>query len=68
MVSRPASEEVVPRAREGSVESVYQPGDPIPCPDAVEDDSESAWALWNEAKRTPEDGGEADTQPMDLIP
>lgn len=43
----------------------YQPGDPIPCPDAIEDDSDAAWTMWVQATQH---GGwdDAETQPMGL--
>lgn len=45
----------------------YEPGAPIPCPEAFEDDSESAWVLWNKANRGADDWDDADTQPMGLF-
>ena len=48
-----------------SAEKPYQPGDPIPCPDAIEDDSESTWSMWDQAT-LPDSREDAETQPMGL--
>lgn len=42
---------------------VYQPGDPIPVPEVIEDDPELAWKLWLETHEG-QANGYADTQPM----
>ncbi len=43
-----------PAAKPASEQERYMPGDPIPVPDAVEADSESAWALFSGAPKPPE--------------
>lgn len=40
----------------------YMPGDPIPVPEAIEANSESAWALFSDAAHGPE------TDFLDTIP
>lgn len=40
----------------------YLPGDPIPVPEAIEANSESAWALFSEADQPPE------TDFLDTVP
>ncbi len=50
---------------------LYSPVDPIPVPEALESDTDTAWGLWEDLiapeQRKPENSFEA-TQPADLLP
>lgn len=52
-------------AHRAIVEKPYQPGDPIPCPDAIEDDSDATWTMWEQASQVGS-WEEAETRPMGL--
>lgn len=40
-----------PPARKQSLDRPWEPGDPIPVPEAIHQDGDSAWALWNEVEQ-----------------
>ncbi len=52
-------------AAQSQPDGIYAPGDPIPVPDVIEEDSESVWKLWCQTREDHGDGY-ADTQPMGL--
>ncbi len=47
-------------------EDAYVPGDPIPVPEAVETNTDSAWALWNDSTQEAKTTGFDATVPMSL--
>lgn len=63
----------VPKPSPGKV---YDPLEPMPLPDVVESDSDTAWGLWQDSLQTPDsepapevparDAGYDDTVPMDI--
>lgn len=59
----PAGGRPPPPATQIRPERHYQPGDPIPVPDVIEDDPELAWKLW-QASHDEQANGYADTQPL----
>lgn len=56
----------VPTAKPLPEHERYVPGDPIPVPEAVEADTESAWALFSDASR-PAEPEFLDTVPASLL-
>ena len=60
-----------PVAPEPSIIHPYAASDPIPVPDAVESDGDTAWGLWENSILPPSseaDTGFANTVPADLVP
>ena len=53
--------------RRTDLDRPWEPGDPIPAPEAVHEDGDSAWALWNEVAQQ-HDRRFADTAPMTRPP
>ena len=50
-------------------EERYFPGDPIPVPEAIERDSDSAWAMWEDSMQLPSsDSKFADTDILGIEP
>ena len=50
---------------------LYSQADPIPVPEAVESDTDTAWGLWEDLiapAKKPVDNAFAPTQPADLLP
>lgn len=47
-------------------EDRYTPGDPIPVPEAIETDSDSAWAMWQDSTQEPRPPNFDETVPMSL--
>lgn len=47
-------------------EERYMPGDPIPVPEAIETDTDSAWALWQDSTQEPKAPTFDETVPMAL--
>lgn len=43
-----------PARKGGDLDQPWQAGDPIPVPEAIHRDGESAWVLWNELSGTPQ--------------
>lgn len=44
----------------------YMPGDPIPVPEAIETDTDSAWAMWQDSTQEPKTPSFDETVPMAL--
>ena len=50
-------------------EDRYFPGDPIPVPEAIERDTDSAWAMWEDSVQPPSpDTNFADTDILGIEP
>ncbi|MDO8251459.1 MAG: hypothetical protein Q7T78_17310 [Rhodoferax sp.] len=50
---------------------LYSVNDPIPVPEAIESDSDAAWALWEDSLSSPSSGPDADfksTTPAEFAP
>lgn len=47
-------------------EDRYMPGDPIPVPEAIETDTDSAWAMWQDSTQEPKTPSFDETVPMSL--
>lgn len=47
-------------------EDRYMPGDPIPVPEAIETDTDSAWAMWQDSTQEPKTPTFDETVPMSL--
>lgn len=47
-------------------EDRYLPGDPIPAPEAIEMDSDSAWAMWQDSTQDTKPPSFDETVPMGL--
>ncbi len=47
-------------------EDGYLPGDPIPVPEAIEMDTDSAWAMWQDSTQEPKPPTFDETVPMSL--
>ncbi len=56
-----------PSGRKLDLDQPWQLGDPLPVPEAVHSDGESAWALWNQVANQ-HDAGFAPTAPMTVGP
>lgn len=54
------------RANNNHVEDRYIPGDPIPVPEAIETNTDSAWALWQDSTQEPQAPTFDETVPMSL--
>ncbi|HEY0823138.1 MAG TPA: hypothetical protein VGD76_05070, partial [Ramlibacter sp.] len=53
--------------RSGELDRPWLPGDPIPAPEAIHSDGDSAWALWKEVSQQHERRF-ADTAPLTQPP
>jgi hypothetical protein len=66
----PRKDDGPPGAKPRGREPLYLPGDPIPAPEAVEENSEAAWELWQELHNDDSilgsDPGFAGTRPGDI--
>ena len=68
-----AVSDIVPAKPEADVTHPYAATDPIPVPEAVESDSDTTWALWEDLTAQQENGRKgtfADTVPstLELVP
>ena len=60
-----------PAERKPPQVDLYSQADPIPVPEAVESDTDTAWGLWEDLiapVKKPADNAFAPTQPADLLP
>lgn len=67
----PSQKPAQPVAEKSVAEHLYAANDPIPVPEAIESDSDTAWGLWEDLSDTvpnESDRAFAHTVPADLLP
>lgn len=66
MVGTKNTQPVNTKPSSNSLEDAYMPGDPIPVPEAIETDTDSAWAMWQDSTQEPKTTTFDETVPMRL--
>lgn len=72
MTKDDAPKKTAPKAPNGpQAEHLYSANDPIPVPEAIESDTDTAWGLWEDLTESPGNAADrafAHTVPAELMP